>query len=53
MERNTLEPKIEDRKKFDLDLKYGKATEEQKSALKTIMADYKQAKKKFRKENKK
>ena len=28
MERNTLEPKIEDRKKFDLDLKYGKVKEE-------------------------
>ena len=28
MERNTLEPKIDDRKKFDLDLKYGKVKEE-------------------------
>ena len=28
MDRDTLEPKIEDRKKFDLDLKYGKVKEE-------------------------
>ena len=27
MDRDTLEPKIEDRKKFDLDLKYGKVKE--------------------------
>ena len=27
MDRNSLEPKIEDRKKFDLDLKYGKVKE--------------------------
>ena len=38
MDRNTLEPKIEDRKKFDLDLKYGKVKEK-------IIADMLQDKK--------
>jgi len=38
MDRDTLEPKIEDRKKFDLDLKYGKVKEK-------IIADMLQDKK--------
>ena len=38
MDRNSLEPKIEDRKKFDLDLKYGKVKEK-------IIADMLQDKK--------